>query len=80
MNIKEWLKDLPQSGLPMPILSFPSVQLMNVSVYELTHNAATQTKGIIEVAARTKAAAAVTMMDLSVEAEAFGCEIKAVEN
>ena len=80
MNIKEWLKDLPQSGLPMPILSFSSVQLMNVSVYELTHNAATQTKGIIEVAARTKAAAAVTMMDLSVEAEAFGCEIKAVEN
>lgn len=80
MNMKSWLANLAVSKKPMPILSFPSSTLLGVSVYELTHSAQLQTEGMKAVADRTNAAAAVSMMDLSVEAEAFGCEIKAAEN
>ena len=79
-DMKQWLASLPASRKPLPLLSFPSAQLLGVSVYDFTHHAHLQTEGILRVAERTDAAAAVCMMDLSVEAEAFGCEIKAVEN
>lgn len=80
MNMIEWLNGLATSKKPMPILSFPSAQLLGVSVYELTHSAELQAEGMLKVAQRTDAAAAVSMMDLSVESEAFGCQIKALED
>lgn len=80
MDMKSWMRNLSKSRKPIPILSFPSVQLTGVSVYELTHSAELQTQGMIKIAECTDAAASVSMMDLSVEAEAFGCEIKALEN
>ncbi len=79
-NMKEWLANLPASRKPLPLLSFPAAQLLGVSVYDFTHNAALQTEGILRIARHTNAAAAVCMMDLSVEAEAFGCEIKATHD
>lgn len=79
-NMKEWLSELAESRRPMPLLSFPSAQLVGASVYTFTHDAGVQVEGIVKVAERTPAAAAVCMMDLSVEAEAFGCEILAEEN
>lgn len=74
------ISDLIASHKPMPILSYPCTSLINENVYNLTHNAAIQAKGIIRIAETVDAAAAVTMMDLSVEAEAFGCSINASEN
>lgn len=79
-SMKNWVMSLAESKKPLPILSFPSAKLLGVTVYQLTHDAKTQASGIIRVASETDSAAAVTMMDLSVEAEAFGCEIKADEN
>ncbi len=76
-SIRKWLDALPETGLAMPLLSFPAAQLVGANVYEFTHDADLQAKGIAEVARRTDAAAAVCMMDLSVEAEAFGCTITA---
>ncbi len=80
MSMKQCIRQILGSGRPLPILSFPSVSLIGTDVYTLTHDAATQADGICAIAARTDSAAAVTMMDLSVEAEAFGCEIKASKN
>jgi uroporphyrinogen decarboxylase len=79
-NMKNWCASLAESRKPLPILSFPSVQLIGSTVYELTHDAQIQARGIVKIASETDSAAAVTMMDLSVEAEAFGCKIKAGEN
>ena len=79
-NMQEWLNSLQKSHRPLPLLSFPSSQLIGESVYRITHDAAIQAKGIIRVAQETNAAAAICMMDLSVEAEAFGCTIVAEEN
>ncbi len=77
MTIREWLSALPASKIPLPLLSFPAATLVGANVYEFTHDAALQARGIAEVARRTNAAAAVCMMDLSVEAEAFGCTVTA---
>lgn len=74
-DMKAWAAALPGSRRPLPLLSFPSARLTGADVYTITHDAATQTEGILAVAARTPAAAAVCMMDLSVEAEAFGCTL-----
>ncbi|MBO5649323.1 MAG: uroporphyrinogen decarboxylase family protein [Clostridia bacterium] len=79
-NMREWLAALPASKRPLPLLSFPSASLVGASVYRFTHDAAAQTEGIVRIAARTNAAAAICMMDLSVEAEAFGCEILSEED
>ncbi len=82
MNItmKEWLKALPESKKPMPLLSFPAAQLVNASVYSFTHDANLQAEGIVKLCETVDSAAAICMMDLSVEAEAFGCNIKSDEN
>jgi len=64
-NMQKWLAELPQSGRPLPLLSFPSSQLIGVSVYEITHDAAIQTRGILKVAEETNAAAAVCMMGIT---------------
>lgn len=78
--MKDWIKKLPQSRKPFPLLSFPSSQLIGESVYRITHDAEIQAEGIVRIAREFNSAAAVCMMDLSVEAEAFGCKIVAGEN
>ena len=80
MNMSEWIKSLPAMHKPMPILSFPSVSLLGKNVYDLTHDADIQAEGIVRVAKEVDSAAALTMMDLSLEAEAFGATIVASED
>ena len=60
---------------PLPLLSFPCVSLLGVSVRELISDSALQAKGMKAVADMTDASAAVSFMDLSVEAECFGAEV-----
>lgn len=77
MNTKEYLESLKgaKEKKPFPILSFPSISLLGVSVRELISSSELQARGMAEIARRTDAAAAVSFMDLSVEAECFGAEI-----
>lgn len=77
-NMKQWIADTiaaPQKT-PIPVLSFPSIQLMDITVKELISSADAQTKGMVEIANRVRTGAAVSLMDLSVEAECFGTEIR----
>lgn len=73
----EWLDGVRDAKVkkPMPVLSYPSVQLLGVTVKELTGSADLQAKGMKLVADRTDALASVSFMDLSVEPECFGSEI-----
>jgi len=77
MKKKEWLAGMtdPAVKKPMPILSFPCVQLIDVTVDELVHSSDYQAKGMAALTEKFPSAAAVGMMDLSVEAEAFGAKI-----
>ncbi|MCI8525426.1 MAG: methyltransferase [Oscillospiraceae bacterium] len=60
---------------PMPILTFPVIQLMGITVKELISDSETQAKAMKLLADRDDSLASVSMMDLSLEAESFGAEI-----
>ncbi|MBQ8309837.1 MAG: uroporphyrinogen decarboxylase family protein, partial [Clostridia bacterium] len=81
-NMKAWLEQVKATPkkTPMPILSFPCVSLMSVSVRELISDSILQAKGMKAVADRHASLASVSMMDLSVEAEAFGSDIRVTDN
>jgi uroporphyrinogen decarboxylase len=77
-NMKQWLSDMISADrkTPLPILSFPSVSLLGITVRELISDSDRQAKGMKLVAERVNAAAAVSLMDLSVEAECFGATVR----
>lgn len=77
-DMKAWLEELKASPVKkaMPVLSFPAIQLMGVSVKELISDSDLQAKGMALVAQRVDSAASVSLMDLSVEAECFGAQIR----
>lgn len=60
----------------LPLLSYPSIQIMGISVRDLISDSRKQAEGMRMIAERTDAAASVSMMDLSVEAECFGSAIR----
>lgn len=78
MNMTNWFSQMIASKVKkaLPVLSFPSIQLLNISVVDLISNSKNQAYGMKLIADRVNAAAAVGMMDLSVEAECFGSNIK----
>lgn len=81
-NMREWLQEMKGSPVKkaMPILSFPAVSLLGVSVREMISDSALQAEGMKRIADRVDSAAAVSLMDLSVEAECFGSQIVVSED
>ena len=77
MNMRAWFDELKRQEVkkPLPVLSFPCVSLLGISVRELISDSNLQAKGMVAVAEKIDAAAAVSFMDLSVEAECFGAQI-----
>jgi len=65
---------------PMPMLSYPAIQMTGVNVRELSFSAEAQARGMKLVADRTDALASVSLMDLSVEAECFGSQVRMTED
>ena len=59
----------------LPILSFPAAQKMHTTVEQMVTSAQLQAEAMKIVAEQTDTLAAVSLMDLSVEAEAFGASV-----
>lgn len=80
-NMRTWLDELRLAPVkkPLPILSFPAIQLLGISVKELISDSDRQAEGMRLVAEQVDAAAAVSLMDLSVEAECFGSRIRVTD-
>ena len=76
-NMKQWVESLKGTNAkkPIPVLSFPCVSLLGITVRELISDSELQAKGMKAVADRTDAGASVSFMDLSVEAECFGATV-----
>ena len=76
-NMRQWLSDMmaAEKKKALPILSFPCISLLGVTVRELISDSRLQANGMLSVAEKTDAAAAVSFMDLSVEAECFGATV-----
>ena len=74
----QWVDDMlkAEQKKGMPVLSFPAIQKMGVTVKELINSSDLQAQAMKIVADETPdSAASVSFMDLSVEAEAFGSTI-----
>lgn len=69
-------KLLENKNKTVPILSFPSTELLGISVKELISSAEMQAKGMKAIVEKCDVGASLNMMDLSVEAEAFGAKIR----
>ena len=78
MNMMKWVDGIlaEEQKKGMLVLSFPAIQKMGITVKELINSSDLQAQAMKTVADETpEAAASVSFMDLSVEAEAFGSTI-----
>ena len=76
-DMNQWVKDTIASPKKkaLPVLSFPSIQKLGITVRELISDSEMQAKGMKAVADAVDSAASLSLMDLSLEAEAFGATI-----
>ena len=74
MDMYQWLNQQisERNKKAMPLLSYPSVQFLFVTVKELVSDSRIMAMGMRLIADRYKMPFATSYMDLSVEAEAFG--------
>lgn len=78
-NMNQWTQEMLSAKVKkaMPVLSFPSIQLLGITVQDLISDSDIQARGMKAVADRTpRAGGAVSLMDLSLEAECFGAPIR----
>ena len=79
--MKEKVKDLLKNkNRTLPILSFPSVSLLGITVRELLSSPEMQVNGMKAIADKCPVGASLNMMDLSLEAEAFGARVHFYDN
>ncbi len=76
MNMSQWRESVLASDVkkPLPILSYPGIQKLGVTVRELIGDSMLMADCMAAVAKELDLLAAVSFMDLSVEAECFGCK------
>lgn len=76
-DMKKWMQDCINAPTKkaLPILSFPGIQLTGHTVDEIVRSGHLQAVCMEAIARKFDTAAAFSLMDLSVEAEAFGSPI-----
>ncbi len=81
-NMQQWMAETIANPKKkgMPVLSFPGTQLLGYTVEELVKSGEFQAQCMKAVADRFDTGAAFSLMDLSVEAEAFGSSIHYSDN
>lgn len=80
--IKQWHEQMRSSRMrvAIPLMTHAGIELIGATVLDAVTNGETQANAIQELYRRYKPAAVTTIMDLTVEAEAFGCKIRFAEN
>jgi uroporphyrinogen decarboxylase len=77
MNMKEWVTHVEQSEarLAIPLMTHPGIDLIGKNVFDAVTNGRTHFEAIAALNKKYPAAASTIIMDLTVEAEAFGSKI-----
>ena len=76
-TVKELLKNKNRT---LPILSFPATTLLGITAKELLSSSEMQVKGMKAISDKYPVGASLNMMDLSLEAEAFGARVHFYDN
>lgn len=77
-DMQAWLEGLRggNAKFALPVLCFPAITKLGVTVRELVADSELQARGMELIAHECRTAAALSPMDLSVEAECFGSKIR----
>lgn len=80
--MEQWRKNIIQSDkrLAFPIMTYVGLSLTGMNVLDVVKDGKKQSRCMQALAASYPSAGFVTIMDLSVEAEAFGAQVKYAEN
>ena len=76
-NMKQWVADVIQRKevMAIPVMTHPGIELNGQTVRQAVSDGCLHAEALVRLAKQWPSAAACTMMDLTVEAEAFGSEI-----
>ena len=82
INMTRWMNDIIESKnvKAIPVMTHPGIELIDKTVREAVTDGTIHYEAIIALAKNYPTAAATVIMDLTVEAEAFGAEISFPEN
>lgn len=82
MDMNKWKENAIRSGnrSAFPIMTYAGLSLMEMNVLDVVKDGKKQSECIQALASRYPSVGFVTIMDLSVEAEAFGAQVKYSEN
>ena len=82
ISMKEWITGVIQNNktVAVPVMTHPGIELTGKSVREACCNGQTHFEAIKALAGKYPTAAATVIMDLTVEAEAFGADIHFTED
>lgn len=77
LNMRQWLSDViaRKDVIAVPVMTHPGIELNGNTVRQAVCNGRIHAEAVLTVARRYHAAAAATIMDLTVEAEAFGAQV-----
>jgi uroporphyrinogen decarboxylase len=81
-NMFKWMEELAakRKNISMPLITYPGLELSGKTIQDVITDGKAQYECIKALAEKYPTAAVVTIMDLSVEAEAFGSSIRYSEN
>ncbi len=82
INMAKWVQDIiaSQDVAAIPVMTHPGIEITGDTVRKAVSDGAAHCEAIVALANRYPTAAATVIMDLTVEAEAFGAEIAFSEN
>ncbi|MCF0146387.1 MAG: uroporphyrinogen decarboxylase family protein [Eubacterium sp.] len=82
INMYDWVDSLiaAEKKPPFPVLTFPAIQKLGITINDLVRSSDNQLKMMRIIAEETPMPAVAGMMDLSVEAEAFGSTVRFSDN
>jgi uroporphyrinogen decarboxylase len=77
MNVNNWIESILQSHIryAIPIMTHPGIEMLGYTVKDAVQNGEIHSKSIKALNNKYPSKASTMIMDLTVEAEAFGCKI-----
>jgi len=82
INMKRWIKQqlTNKTRISIPIMTHPGIEMIGKTVKDAVQNGEIHARAIKKLAEVYPSAATTVIMDLTLEAEAFGCQIEFQEN
>ena len=82
MNVDNWISDIinVRERCTVPIMTHPGIEMIGATVKDAVQSGEKHAQAIYELSKKYPSKAATVIMDLTVEAEAFGSSIAFPEN